>query len=94
VITKEQAIALGEAYGATLHYTGRRDCSRVVGPRGGITVNIVHVRTSGKCKTWKTRPTEFRLPVKYGMFESFAVDHTNVADFHLAEDCPIREQGE
>lgn len=26
-------------------------------------------RSNGGCKTWKTRPDDFKLPVKYGMYE-------------------------
>lgn len=31
---------------------------------------IIRVRVSGQIKTWTTRPEEFKLPVKYGMYES------------------------
>ena len=34
-------------------------------------------RRMGKTKTWKTRPTEFRIPVKYGMYNSFYISHDN-----------------
>jgi hypothetical protein len=30
----------------------------------------MRIRVSGKCKTWKTRPDDFKLPVKYGLYES------------------------
>lgn len=30
-------------------------------------------RVSGKCKTWKTRPDDFRLPVKHGIQRSFYI---------------------
>jgi len=39
------------------------------------------VRAMGKCKTWKTRPNEFRLPVKYGLYQSFYITHDNAGDF-------------
>lgn len=45
----------------------------------------VRVRASGRCKTWKTRPSEFRLPVKYGLYQSLAITHENAGDF-LTED--------
>lgn len=88
MITKAQAVTafqLGE-----LHYTGRHECTRTVGPRGGVTETITRVRVSGQCQTWKTRPAEFRLPVKYGMWESGAITEANAADFHVAADCPLR----
>jgi hypothetical protein len=89
MVTKEQAQNL--RYGQTLHYTGKHTCSRHVGPRGGVTEKIVNVRVSGKCQTWKTRPQEFSIPVKYGLYESSYLTHTNAADFHLEKDCPLRQ---
>jgi hypothetical protein len=73
-MTKEQAMACH--YRQELHYitaSGRE----------------VRVRVNGKCKTWKTRPAEFRLPVKYGLYEAGAVDQTSCGRFHLAEECPL-----
>ena len=86
MVTKEQAQTL--PLGAELHYTGREDCLRKVGPRGGIKDTVTRVRVSGACKVWKTRPAEFRLPVKYGLYESNAIDERNAEHWHLPEDCP------
>lgn len=88
MLTKAQAIRAAER-GLTIHYTGQHSCSRVVGPRGGVKDTITAVRPSGQCKTWKTRPADFRLPVKYGMYESNAITQDNAADWHLDEDCPV-----
>ena len=44
----------------------------------------VRCRVNGKCKTWKTRPTEFRLPVKYGLRQCFYIDETNADEWTLA----------
>ena len=30
-------------------------------------------RASGQLKTWKTRPADYRLPVKFGLYESSAL---------------------
>jgi hypothetical protein len=88
MITKEQAMSL--PYGASvIHYTGRHQCQRIVGPRGGVTVNITSCRASGQCKTWKTRPSEFKLPIKHGLYESSYITHENAGDFHLASECPL-----
>jgi hypothetical protein len=41
--------------------------------------NIRNCRVTGALKTWKRDPKRYRLPVKYGMYESFAwgtEDHT------------------
>lgn len=84
MITKDEAINLG--YGAELHYG---NCSLIIGPRGGRTIKETRVRVSGRCQTWKTRPKEFRVPVKYGLYNSFAMTEYNAEDFHLLEQCPL-----
>lgn len=89
MITKSQALTLTSA-----HYTGLHDCTRTVGSRGGITERITSVRASGRCQTWKTRPEEFRLPVKYGLYEHYAITHQNANDWHAPEDCPLRKEEE
>jgi hypothetical protein len=87
MISKEQAIELAQS-GRWFHYG---NCTRVVGPRGGVSEHVVQVRPSGKCQTWKTRPAEFRLPCKHGLYESGEVTERNAASFHTVEDCPIRQ---
>jgi hypothetical protein len=37
----------------------------------------VRCRVNGACKTWKTRPNDFRLPVKYGISTCFCIDNSN-----------------
>mgnify|MGYP001565156497 len=86
VITKEQATSFHN--GQTIHCTLRKPCSFDVSPRGKFKATLDRVRVSGMCQTWKTRPAEFRLPVKYGMYESLAINESNAEQFHLAEDCP------
>ena len=86
MITKEQALTARE-----FHYTGKHDCSKVVGPRGGVTVKITNVRASGKCKTWVRSPNRFHLPVKYGLYENYWIDENNCGDFHRSIDCPLHE---
>ena len=72
-----------------LHYTGKHDCAEITGPRGGKTYVCTTVRRSGQIKTWKTRPGEFHMPVKYGMWEHGYVDHHNAKDWHLSSECPV-----
>ena len=55
-ITKADAV--GASYG---------DCFHGKSATGG---KIINVRVTGACKVWKTRPDEFRLPVKYGLYDS------------------------
>lgn len=38
-------------------------------------------RKSGVMKTWKTRPSDFRQPVKYGMKTSFYLTPANIGDW-------------
>lgn len=86
-VTKQQAL---DAYhGQEFHYTGNHPCRRHVGPRGRVKESFIRVRVSGNCKTWKTRPDEFRLPVKHGLYEHSAIEDHNADHFHRAEDCPL-----
>lgn len=41
----------------------------------------VRCRVNGKCQTWKTRPGEFRLPVKYGLKECFYITPDNAKEW-------------
>lgn len=41
----------------------------------------VRCRATGKCKIWRSRPAEFRLPVKYGLRQSFYIDQKNAAEW-------------
>lgn len=85
MITKKQAMAL--QHGDELHYTGRSNCRIDIGPRGGETEKIVRVRVSGMCQTWKRDTERFRLPVKYGLYESSAIELHNAKFFHFPKDC-------
>jgi hypothetical protein len=38
---------------------------------------------NGKNKTWKTRPTEFKIPVKRGLKEYGYIDQDNYLDFKI-----------
>lgn len=45
----------------------------------------LRARVNGQLKTWKTRPGEFRLPVKYGLKTCFYLTPGNVGDWDLYE---------
>ncbi len=45
---------------------------------------------NGRTKIWKTRPGEFRIPVKYGLYDYGYIDHTMADVVHTEEDCPDR----
>jgi hypothetical protein len=75
MITKEVAVNL--ANGTVLY-------SDLKTNRDGTPVRC---RVMGKCKTWKTRPDDFRLPVKYGLYDSFYIINDSYAEhWHLDED--------
>lgn len=48
-------------------------------------------RVNGKCKLWKTRPGEFRLPIKFGLYGHSYITELNAHDFHLASNCPYEQ---
>lgn len=69
MITKE--IAVNAQYGDEFHHVSIKN-------HDGTPARC---RVTGRCKTWKTRPAEFRLPVKYGMYESFYLTHKNMEEW-------------
>ena len=86
MITKEQAIQAGER--KSEFHNGL--CKLTIGPRGGQHYDITVYRANGKCKTWKTRPNDFRLPIKYGFYGPCDyITSSNAYLYHLSEDCPI-----
>lgn len=38
-------------------------------------------RVNGQCKIWKTRPEDFRLPVKHGMYTCFYITPANMDEW-------------
>jgi len=47
-------------------------------------------RRNGATQTWKTRPNDFRVPVKYGLYGYGQIRETDVGDVHLESECPHR----
>jgi hypothetical protein len=43
----------------------------------------VRARVNGKIQLWKTRPTEFRLPMKHGMYDTFQLTELNADQWTL-----------
>jgi hypothetical protein len=86
MVTKEQAV---NPEVREFHEEG---CKRIVGKRGGVTLALVHWRRNGKTKTWKTRPTHFSVPVKYGLYGYGYITHDNAHEFHVAADCPLDKE--
>lgn len=64
----------------------RDDCAQVVtyGPRGGATFpRTEEWRRNGSTQTWKTRPGEFRIPVKYGLRSYGSLTDYDAPDWHI-----------
>jgi hypothetical protein len=81
MITKAQAIESREFHAGS--------CTRHVGPRGGVTEKTEVWRRKGQTQLWKTRPDDFRVPVKYGLYGYGSIYNNN--DVHVPEDCPLND---
>jgi len=76
MITKEIATIL--SYRATLYHKHLRDS------RG----NPRECRVNGKCKIWKTRPEEFKLPIKAGLYDCGYLENFNAEEWCVdVEEC-------
>lgn len=73
MITKEQAVTLQP--GKILHHT------KLKRRRDGLPFRC---RVNGKCKTWKTRPDDWRLPVKFGLRTCFYINPSNAFLWEVA----------
>ena len=83
MITKQQAIESREFHAG--------ECTRHVGPRGGITEKSEVWRRNGKTKTWKTRPEEYSVPVKYGLYGYGHITESDTGLVHVSDDCPLND---
>ena len=43
----------------------------------------IRCRVNGKCKTWKTRPNDWELPVKFGLRDCFYISPANCNDWEI-----------
>ena len=84
MINKVEAISSG------LFHFG--NCSRTIGKRGGITINIEQWKRNGNTQTWKTRPDNFRVPIKMGLYNYGSIENWNAEHFHTWENCPLKER--
>jgi hypothetical protein len=91
MITKAQAENVRE-----LHFG---ICTRHIGPRGGVTEYSEVWRRNGQVQTWK-RTEDFRFPIKWGLgmkswahgyIDSRSSGNENPSNWHLPEDCPLRD---
>jgi hypothetical protein len=74
MITKDDALTL--RHGTTLYHVEEK----------GSDNRPIRCRVNGQCKTWKTKPGRFRLPVKYGLRECFYITEMNAVDWRKEED--------
>jgi hypothetical protein len=74
-VTKE--IAMAAKHGDIFHHKTLKQ-----GPKNAR--EPLRVRVSGKCQTWKRTPNHFRLPVKWGFYQSWAIDHNNCREWETA----------
>lgn len=44
----------------------------------------MRVRVNGQVKTWKTRPDQFRIPVKHGLRDCGYIDNNNAQYWEVA----------
>lgn len=83
-LTKQQAIMADEFH--------HGNCTVHIGPKGGVTTKCTRVRRNGRTQTWVTRPTEWRIPVKYGIRakDQFSIHHYDAGLWHTADECPLK----
>ena len=43
----------------------------------------LRARRNGKTKYWKTRPDNFKIPVKYGLYQYFYIDENNANEWTI-----------
>jgi hypothetical protein len=82
MITREQAITLGQAGGTLYHYLARN-----------ADKTAVRVRVNGKCKVWKRDPNRFQLPVKHGLKRCFYIDPTNAHEWFTFDPTELKLPG-
>lgn len=63
-ITKEIALTANEFYSTHLTNKDRNKTP-------------LRVRRNGKTQTWKTRPADFKIPIKYGLYECAYITQDN-----------------
>ena len=56
--------------------------------------NLWRVRRNGKTQLWKTRPDDFRIPIKAGLRATGSITEASeiVPDYHAADTAPDDEQ--
>lgn len=53
---------------------------------------IVRWRRNGKTQVWKTRPDDFRVPIKYGLYSYGEITPDNAHLLHAASECSLEDE--
>ena len=80
MITYQQAVLLRR--GEILHHVGLKNADGTP----------ARFRVNGACKTWKTRPGQFRVPLKRGMYQHAYLTEHNGDGFVLATFAALAEE--
>lgn len=72
MITAEIASSL--SHGQILHHVTEKNADGTP----------MRVRVSGKCQRWKKEPERFKLPVKYGLYQSGYIENWNCSQWNVA----------
>lgn len=70
----------------------RGQCRRIVGPRGGVRIVSEVWRRNGRTLTWKTRPGEFEIPIKRGLYEYGRIRSSEAVFWHTPAQCPLNQE--
>lgn len=45
----------------------------------------LRARRNGKTKIWKTKPNDFKIPVKYGLSQHFYINDVNAHEWNVVQ---------
>lgn len=71
MITKQQATTLTQ--GTILEHVSVKNADGTP----------ARARVNGQCKVWKTKPNEFKLPVKHGLKQCFYITQDNASEWTI-----------
>lgn len=82
MVTRDEAIAAGESWGRVEFWHLRMK------NRDGTPLRA---RTNGKCKTWKSEPERFSLPIKHGLRDCGYLTERNADEWITASEGERRQ---
>ena len=84
MITRDQAISVNE------FHTKRLGATNAIHHKARACITW---RRNGKTQTWNTRPNDFRVPVKFGLFAYGSITREVAGHFYVPEECPFCKDG-